>query len=307
MVKYIGTKFRLQKGKIMWHDIDINFKKILEKYSKMELEMCDYSFTNLYLWGFGDKIQYEEREDILYIKGNYLYEDEYFMPLPLSGELKDVKTGIDYLLSQNIEVNFISEEFYNCYKEEYNFQEMSDNFDYVYSAQELIDLKGRKFSKKKNRRNQFEKTYEYRYERLGTENLEDVRKFQDSWCIKKDCMNSENLRSESIGLENLFKRLNETEVVGGVIYVNNSVVAYTIGEQLNSDTVVIHVEKADEVYNGSYQIINSIFLEREWSHMTYVNREDDSGIEGIKKAKESYNPIKRIKKYQILDKKNELV
>lgn len=116
-------------------------------------------------------------------------------------------------------------------------------------------------------------------------------------------MNSENLRSESMGLKNLFENLDKTEIVGGVLYVDNSVVAYTLGEKLNHNTVVIHVEKADEIYNGSYQAINSIFLEQEWSEMEFVNREDDSGIEGIRRAKESYYPIKKVKKYQILDKK----
>lgn len=288
----------------MWQDIDISFKKVLEKYQKIEIEMCDYSFINLYLWGFGDKIQYQEKDEILYIKGNYLFQDEYFMPLALSGEIRDIKRGVDNLLSQGIEVNFVSEEFCNLYGDEYNFQEMTDNFDYVYLVEDLAELKGRKYSKKKNKRNQFIKSYDYKYERLGEDNLEDVIKFQESWCIKKDCANSENLRSESLGLENLFKNLDKTEIIGGVLYADNRVVAYTLGEQLTHDTVVIHVEKADELYNGSYQAINSIFLNQEWSHMTYVNREDDSGIEGIRKAKESYFPINKVKKYQILDKKN---
>lgn len=283
----------------MWQEIDINFKEVLEKYNKIELEMCDYSFINLYLWSFGDKIQYCERENILYIRGNYLFQEEYFMPLPLSGDIKDVKRGIDFLLEQGVDVYFVSEDFYLSYKDEYKFEEMLDSYDYVYSVEDLAELKGRKYSKKKNKKNQFTKSYNYRYERLGKDNLEEVIKFQESWCIKKDCMNSENLRSESLGLENLFKNLEKTEIVGGVLYVDNSVVAYTLGEKLNHDTVVIHVEKADELYNGSYQAINSIFLEKEWSHMKFVNREDDSGIEGIRKAKESYYPIKKVKKYLI--------
>lgn len=287
----------------MWQNIDINFKKILEKYSKIELEMCDYSFINLYLWSFGDKIKYQEKDGLLYIKGNYLFEDEYFMPLPLSGEMEDIKRGIDDLIQQGIEVNFVSDEFVNTYRDQYEFKEMLDNFDYVYQVQDLIELKGRKYSKKKNKKNQFLKLYDYRYEKLSEDNLEDVIKFQESWCIKKDCMNSENLRSESLGLENLFKNLNKTDIKGGVLYVDNSIVAYTLGEKLTHDTVVIHVEKADEIYNGSYQAINSIFLEQEWSEMSFVNREDDSGIEGIRKAKESYYPIKKIKKYLVKGKK----
>ncbi|MGL4402708.1 MAG: DUF2156 domain-containing protein [Fusobacteriaceae bacterium] len=283
----------------MWQEIDIRFKEVLEKYSKIELEMCDYSFVNLYLWSFGDKIKYCEREDILYIKGNYLFQDEYFMPIPLSGDIKDIKRGIDFLLEKGRDINFVSEDFYLNYKDEYEFEEMLDNYDYIYSVQDLIELKGRKYSKKKNKKSQFTKLYNYRYEKLVADNLKEVIKFQESWCIKKDCINSENLKSESLGLENIFENIEETDIVGGVLYVDKDVVAYTLGEKLSHDTVVIHVEKADELYNGSYQAINSIFLEKEWAHMTYVNREDDSGIEGIRKAKESYYPIKKVKKYRI--------
>ncbi|MGL4980558.1 MAG: DUF2156 domain-containing protein, partial [Fusobacteriaceae bacterium] len=236
-------------------------------------------------------------------RGNYLSESDYFMPLSSSGEIEDMKKGVEYLLEQDKNINFVSEDFYQKYVDEYEFEEMSDNFDYVYSVQDMIELKGRKYSKKKNKKNQFTKLYNYRYERLGRDNLEEVIKFQESWCIKKDCMNSENLRSESLGLQNLFKNIENTDIVGGVLYVEDIVVAYTLGEKLNHDTVIIHVEKADEVYSGSYQAINSIFLEKEWSHMTYVNREDDSGIEGIRKAKESYYPIKKVKKYLIKGKK----
>ncbi|MGL5964341.1 MAG: DUF2156 domain-containing protein, partial [Fusobacteriaceae bacterium] len=266
-------------------------------------EMCDYSFINLFLWSFGDKIEYREFQDILYIRGNYLSESDYFMPLSSSGEIEEIKKGVEYLLEQDKNINFVSEDFHQKYVDDYEFEEMSDNFDYVYSVQDMIELKGRKYSKKKNKKNQFTKLYNYRYERLGRDNLEEVIKFQESWCIKKDCMNSENLRSESLGLQNLFENIDNTDIVGGVLYVEDIVVAYTLGEKLNHDTVIIHVEKADEIYSGSYQAINSIFLEKEWSHMVYVNREDDSGIEGIRKAKESYYPIKKVKKYLIKGKK----
>ena len=72
--------------------------------------------------------------------------------------------------------------------------------------------------------------------------------------------------------------------------------AFTFGEQLNEDTAVIHVEKADPDVNGAYTAINQAFVANTWQDMTYINREEDMGIEGLRKAKESYRPVKMIKK-----------
>ena len=84
---------------------------------------------------------------------------------------------------------------------------------------------------------------------------------------------------------------------GGAILLNGRVIAFTFGEQLNKDTAVIHVEKADPEVRGAYPAINQGFVEHAWGHLTYINREEDMGIEGLRKAKESYKPEKLIEKF----------
>ena len=79
--------------------------------------------------------------------------------------------------------------------------------------------------------------------------------------------------------------------------LGDKVVAFTFGEKLNSDTAVIHVEKADPEIRGAYTAINQNFVAAEWSEMTYINREEDMGLEGLRQAKESYHPVKMIEKY----------
>ena len=73
--------------------------------------------------------------------------------------------------------------------------------------------------------------------------------------------------------------------------------AFSIGEKLNPDMAVIHIEKANTEYDGSFAIINQAFASNAWSDVTYINREEDMGIAGLRKAKESYNPVKMVRKY----------
>lgn len=105
-----------------------------------------------------------------------------------------------------------------------------------------------------------------------------------------------------MGLDKIFENFTLLNIKGGLLKIENKVIAYTLGEELTKDMFVIHVEKADEEYSGSYQAINAIFLEKECLEYKYVNREDDSGVLGIKKAKESYHPVEMQKKYKIIKK-----
>ena len=88
-----------------------------------------------------------------------------------------------------------------------------------------------------------------------------------------------------------------TRFKGGAILIDGKVAAFTFGEKLNSDTAVIHVEKADKNFRGIYAAINQSFVEHEWSEMIYINREEDMGVDGLRRAKESYHPIKMIEKF----------
>jgi hypothetical protein len=85
--------------------------------------------------------------------------------------------------------------------------------------------------------------------------------------------------------------------VGAKLYADGQLCAFTIGEQLNSDTAVIHIEKADISFRGAYAAINQMFAENEWSHLKFINREDDFGLPGLRKAKQSYRPVFMVEKY----------
>ena len=113
----------------------------------------------------------------------------------------------------------------------------------------------------------------------------------------EDLQNDPFIGYERAAIHEVFDNYEAFQLKGGVIRIDGRVVAFTFGEALNTDTAVIHVEKADPNVRGAYPAINQGFVEHAWSNMTYINREEDMGLPGLRKAKESYKPEKMIEKF----------
>jgi hypothetical protein len=171
--------------------------------------------------------------------------------------------------------------------------------DYVYLVQDLIELKGRKYHRKRNHIKQFKGTYSYQYIPLTPEWIPQCLQLETEWCDLRHCEASPGLLNESSAIKEAFTHFEELGVKGGAILINGKVEAFTLGDPLNLETVVIHIEKANPAYEGLYPTINQAFLEHEWSGFTYVNREQDLGEEGLRKAKESYFPHHLVNKYTV--------
>jgi hypothetical protein len=171
--------------------------------------------------------------------------------------------------------------------------------DYVYLVQDLIELKGRKYHRKRNHIKQFKGTYSYQYIPLTPEWIPQCLQLETEWCDLRHCEASPGLLNESSAIKEAFTHFEELGVKGGAILINGKVEAFTLGDPLNLESVVIHIEKANPAYEGLYPTINQAFLEHEWSGFTYVNREQDLGEEGLRKAKESYFPHHLVNKYMV--------
>ncbi|WP_027722542.1 DUF2156 domain-containing protein [Maridesulfovibrio zosterae] len=185
--------------------------------------------------------------------------------------------------------------------EKLHVEECRDHFDYVYSVQDLIELRGNKFHKKKNLYRQFMKKYDYEYREITPDCVEEVLEMQLDWYRWQE----ENNYSEALDAENeaIAKVLKEIDTIknltGGTLRIDNRIIAYTIAEPLGDDTIVIHFEKGNTYFKGVYQAINQMFLENSASDRKFVNREQDLGEPGLRKAKLSYNPVDFMKKYEI--------
>ena len=280
-----------------WKKLTIDSREELQKFLKNKFETSDMNFTNLFLWSFSENIQYTVENEILYIKGFYEGNEYYFSPVSKDDNKDKMIDAVKKIKEKNGKILFIPEIYKEFLKEDFIVTEERDSFDYIYLQEDLAELKGRKFSSKKNKINKFKKTYNFTYEKISRENIEEIRIFQRKWTEnrKEDTI----IVSETMGIEELLNNYEILELRGGVIKVDGKIVAYAIGEKLTENMGVIHIEKGIFDYQGSYQMINMYVAKEEFSDVKLMNREDDFGSLGLREAKLSYQPIEFIKKYSI--------
>jgi len=285
-------------------------KKIFDNFfSARYYENAEYNFTNLFMWREMLDLRWAVEDDVLFVVSEN--EDRIAAWQPF-GAVEKMQNAITKILSWSkencgekdfafvvVEKNFVEElEKYSDAKFEITAER--DSFDYVYSAQDLINLSGRKFHGKKNHLNSFRKDFPTaEYLPITAEIIPKCRDELNRWyeIHKKENPDDEFICYEQAAIHEIFDNFEEFDLRGGAILLGGKVVAFTFGEQLNSDTAVIHVEKADPEIRGAYTAINQNFVAAEWSEMTYINREEDMGLEGLRQAKESYHPVKMIEKY----------
>ena len=192
------------------------------------------------------------------------------------------------------------------YKEKFIYEKERDLFEYIYDAESLRTLSGRKNKKKRNHVNTFLNLYKNRYEYklLEKENFEECLELIDRWEQNKENIESsghKELDEEILSIKEVFEnyeKLKDNVKIAGV-YIDNKLEAFTIGEKINENIALIHIEKANQNIKGIYQYINQQFLLNEFSNVKYVNREEDLGLYGLREAKLSYHPCKFIEKYSI--------
>lgn len=181
----------------------------------------------------------------------------------------------------------------------YQFAGDRNNYDYVYLTENLIELTGRRFSAKKNHINYFLMHYPgFRYLPLTEELVPACIESAEQWYERRD-NGQAGLDSERVAIMEVLNNFTYLQLTGGVIEIYGKIEAFAIGEALNEEMAVIHIEKGNVGIRGLYQMINREFCREAWSHMTYINREEDMGIEGLRRAKKTYNPIKMIAKYDV--------
>ncbi len=173
------------------------------------------------------------------------------------------------------------------------------HFDYLYRSSDLIHLEGRKYHSKRNFINTFNQDYEYNYREIKPENVKECLDFQEAWCRYHRCEEDMGLMGEWSAVRRALQHLGELNLRGGIIVVDGKVQAYTLGEKLNEETAVIHIEKAHPEMRGLYTVINQQFCQHTWADVPFINREQDLGDEGLRAAKLSYHPTRMIEKFTV--------
>ena len=262
----------------------------------------DYSFANI--WGWAPHYSLEWRFDgtLCWIRQHYKGETQYWAPVgPWENvtnwqSLPELQPGSKLVRAPEHLVNLLQANL----GDSITIEEDRAQWDYLYLAQDLMTLSGNKFHKKKNRLNQFEKAYTYEYRSLSSECVETVLNMQTEWCKWNDCEGSEALLAENDAVARVLMQWNTIpNLCGGIIRIDGTPVAYTIGEMITPDTLVVHFEKAAPNIRGSYQAINYLFAGDAGKNVMYINREQDLGDEGLRQAKLTYNPVDFVKKYTV--------
>ena len=144
----------------MWKKLTIESKDTIDEYTKNRFEICDLSFSNLFLWSFGENTEYEIENDVLTIRSKYMGEAYYYMPIPKNDTPENItamKEKIKNIIEENVPIHYFTEYWYEKLKDDFNLQEKRDYEDYIYSYESLSTLKGRHYAKKKNRVANFRK------------------------------------------------------------------------------------------------------------------------------------------------------
>ena len=283
-------------------------KDIFKQFFLQDPPQCsELTFTNLFIWRHNYRPTWIQRENCLLI----ILRPEGISPFGLQPVgTGDKRKSLDFIceelkkLTPDVNVCRVSEKFIQNYVDPERYQTVfdRDNSDYVYQTQDLIKLSGRKYHRKKNHLNRFLKKYNYEYQELDMELVECFLDMQERWCRIKDCVNNPDLLSEDFAIYEALTQYEVLDYKGGAIRVNSAIEAFSLGEPLNENTAIIHIEKANPEIPGLYTAINQFFCSHTWGHMEYINREQDLGIDGLRNAKESYYPHHMVNKYTIIPK-----
>ena len=177
------------------------------------------------------------------------------------------------------------------FPEKFAFEETRDNFDYIYQSERLITLAGKKVHSKRNFINRFKAENEGRwsYEAITPENLEECWEMDTAWRERSDD-SGETLMEEGSAIRDCFNHFDALGLCGGLLRVDGKVIAFTMGRPINHEVFIVHIEKAFSDIAGAYPMINQQFIAHTAGDYQYINREDDVGDPGLRKAKLSYKP-----------------
>lgn len=292
---------------IPFKDITLQDKDIITTYTmKSHRRNCDLSFSNLCSWRFLYNTQFAIVDGFLVFKFWAGGELAYMMPVG-EGDLKKI---VNILMEDARQENepFCMLGVCTCMREDleailpghFTFTADRDYADYIYFRSDLSTLTGKRFQSKRNHINKFRNTYpNHEYAPITPDKIQECMELEAKWCKANNCDKQEGTGNERQALTYALEHFEELGLTGGILYVDGKIVAFTFGMPINEETFGVHVEKADTDIDGAYTMINYEFANHIPEKYTYINREEDLGLEGLRKAKLSYHPETILEKYMV--------
>ena len=276
-----------------------------DTFRGMQPEVSELNFTNIFMFqNVHDYMLSTLNGNTLVLAKSYSGETYFLPPIGEKNIPATMEAMFGYLGGQGLKPAICLA--WHAFMERHVFGNESFSFvtddgdsDYLYMAEDLKTLAGRKFHDKKNLVNRFLRKHEHEYRTLTEEMVPQAKDLVERWCREKCTVESPSTFGETEATMLALGNLNNLSTKGGVVVIKGRVEALSLGEELNRETVVVHVEKANSAFEGLYQFISSEFLKREFPGYKYVNREQDLGEPNLRKSKLSYNHIRLVEKYRV--------
>lgn len=279
------------------------FQRLLRDYQP---ETSELTFTNLLIWKNFYKFSWSlERDWLLIISGSADGRNWALPPVGPASRAEICKKlfkwfrdaqGIESPSIERADNRLVAELFRSP---EFIIEPQRDHFDYVYRSEDLIHLAGSKYQAARNHLHHVRRSYAYAYEPLQERHLSACMELAGIWCDLKRCAEDLSLLGEWEAVRASLQNFRDLPLQGGVILIADQVEAFTLGELLNKETAVVHIEKANPLISGLYAAINQEFCQHSWSQVPFLNREQDLGVPGLRTAKMSYHPHHLVEKFRI--------
>lgn len=289
---------------ITFHDITLDDREWMEpKFREDARQNCENSFANNFMWRQVYHVKVADVENCAVIEFEAGGERCFSYPIGNGRKEKAIQLLMQYCQQEQITLHMspLSEkdraELITWFPGKFLLQADRDSFDYIYTVEKLTKLSGKKLHGKRNHIARFKDGDDWSYEPLTIENIPDCRQMTIEWTQMREDKWNDEMSQEMMVLEEAFSHFTELGLSGGVLRKAGEIVAFCVGEPLSEDTFVVHFEKAFPEMQGAYPMINQQFIEHTCQAYTYVNREEDTGDLGLRKAKLSYYPELLLKKY----------
>ncbi len=275
---------------------------ITDYYRKKDVSAANFSFASNYIWAVAYPVEVCEDDGFLFLKTKIGEKYSFICPVGNGDLKKPIEKIKEYCLENNIEFRLYGileedkEKVERILGEGFSLKGNRDTAEYIYERDVIAELKGKKYHGKRNHIRRF-MDCEWQYEAINEENIKECLEMQIEWCHKNNCDEDASKIDESCAAIRALKNFFVLGLKGGLLRQNGKVVAYTIGEAVGNSTFAVHFEKAFSEIQGAYPAINQLFLKAETKGFRYINREEDVGAEGLRKAKLSYYPAFLLEKY----------
>lgn len=288
----------------------LEYRKLFETYTKHHGYLqSEASFANHFIWQHFWDIRFAADTKAMLIA----MDSDMYRPLLLPPFLKDLNDSIlphmlaceEYMFDTygSFFIKGATDEMVAKIKadcgDRYQFEYDANNSEYVYHVEDLIQLKGKKYHSKRNHINTFLKKYNSSLDEYTPKFRDECLQLQDKWAKESEA-DERVAFEEKQSIVRALDHMEELGLQGCVARIDGQVAAFSVGERINEEACLIHIEKADKDFRGLYAYINREFAANFWSDCKYINREEDMGVPGIRKAKESYYPAFMVNKYNVL-------